>query len=94
MSKPTTRKAIERKTAERDPVALKALKLTETQRTFLTGAAKRDDGAAATPERMTDKAAQKLAATLIQKGLVREVRAKADMPVWRRNEEDALRPDH
>jgi len=36
---------------------------------------------------MTEKAAQKLAATLIEKGFAREVRAKTDMPVWRRNEE-------
>jgi hypothetical protein len=38
------------------------------------------------PERVTEKAAQKLWATLIAKCLVREVRAKADMSVWRRNE--------
>jgi hypothetical protein len=36
---------------------------------------------------MTEKAAQKLAATLVQKALVREIRAKPGMPVWRRNEE-------
>ena len=27
-----------------------------------------------------------MAAALIEKGLVREVRAKADMPIWRRDE--------
>ena len=35
---------------------------------------------------MTDKAAKKLVAALVEKGLVREVRAKADMPIWRRDE--------
>jgi uncharacterized protein YciI len=83
MPKPTIRKAIERKPIHRDPMS----KLTNSQRIVLSGAAPRADGAATLPERMTEKAAQKLAATLSEKGLVREVRAKADMPVWRRNEE-------
>src|SRR5471032_3101150 len=87
MSKPTTRKAIERKSANRDVISLKSVKLTDLQRFVLSGAAERADGAALLPERMTEKAAQKLAATLIGKGLVRQVRAKASMPVWRRNEE-------
>jgi hypothetical protein len=63
------------------------MKLTDVQRTILSSAAQRSDGAATPPERRIVKSAQKLAATLIEKGLVREVRAKADMPVWRRNEE-------
>src|SRR5260370_25217522 len=87
MSKPNIRKAIERKSANRDAISLKAVKLTDLQRIVLSGAAERADGAATLPERMTEKAAQKLAATLIEKGLAREVRAKTDMPVWRRNEE-------
>jgi Protein of unknown function (DUF3489) len=57
------------------------------QRIVLSGAAERADGAATLPERTAEKAAQKLAAMLIEKGLAREVRAKTDMPVWRRNEE-------
>ena len=36
---------------------------------------------------MKDKAAHKLAATLMEKGLVREVRSKAGMPAWRQSEE-------
>ena len=36
---------------------------------------------------MKDKAAHKLAATLMEKGLVREVRSKSGMPVWRQSEE-------
>jgi hypothetical protein len=36
---------------------------------------------------MTENAAQKLAATLIERELVREIRAKPGMPAWRRSEE-------
>ncbi len=87
MSKPTPRKAIERKSANRDVILLKSVKLTDLQRIVLSAAGQRADGAAMLPERTTEKAAQKLAATLIEKGHAREVRAKAGMPVWRRNEE-------
>jgi hypothetical protein len=71
MPKNTTREAAERKPANQAPIAIK---LTDAQWIVLSGAARRDDGAATLPERMTEKAAQKLAATLIEKGLVREVR--------------------
>jgi hypothetical protein len=83
MKKPTTRKATECELANQATISIK---LTDAQRIVLSGAAQRDDGAGTLPERMTEKAAEKFAATLIAKGLVREVRAKADMPVWRRNE--------
>jgi hypothetical protein len=83
MKKPVTHKAAERKPANQANISIK---LTDTQRIVLSGAAQRNDGATTLPERMTEKAAQKLAATLITKGLVREVRTKAEMPVWRRNE--------
>ena len=39
------------------------------------------------PAGITDKAAQKLAATLVRRELVREIRAKPGIPVWRRSEE-------
>src|SRR5229473_8412221 len=84
MSKPTTRKPTASKPANRDVVSTR---LIEVQRIVLSGSAERADGAATLPERMTEKAAQKLAASLIEKGFAREVRAKTDMPVWRRNEE-------
>jgi Protein of unknown function (DUF3489) len=83
MTKPTTRTAIEHKPANRDLVSTK---LTDMLQIVLAGAAQRADGAATLPERMTEKAAQKLAGTLIEKGLVREGRAKTGMPIWRRNE--------
>jgi Protein of unknown function (DUF3489) len=83
MRKPTTRKSAEGKQVNQTTLSIK---LTDAQRIVLSGAVQRDDEVATLPERMTQKAAQKLAATLITKGLVREVRAKAEMPVWRRNE--------
>jgi hypothetical protein len=74
MTKPTTRKST-------------STRLTDTQLILLSRAAQREDGAASLPEDMTEKAAQKLAATLMQKALVREIRAKPGMPVWGRSEE-------
>jgi hypothetical protein len=83
MTKSIIKTKANRELASRD---LSSTKLTDAQRAVLSGTAQRDDGAATLPERMTEKAAQKLAVTLIAKGLVREVRARAEMPVWRRNE--------
>ena len=79
MTKLTTRKSATRED--------RSIKLTDTQLVVLSRAAQRQDGAAAMPEGKNEKAAQKLAATLIEQGLVREIRAKPDMPVWRRDEE-------
>jgi hypothetical protein len=62
-------------------------RLTDTQLFVLSRAARRDDGAATLPDGMTEKAAHKLAATLVRRQLVREIRAKPGMPVWRRSEE-------
>ena len=62
-------------------------RLTDIQLFVLSHAAQREDGAVALPDGMTEKAAQKLAATLVEKALVRETRAKPDMPVWGRSEE-------
>jgi len=64
-----------------------SIKLTDTQLIVLSRAVQREDGTATVPDGMTEKAAQKLAATLVEKALVREIRAKPDMPVWGRNEE-------
>jgi hypothetical protein len=62
-------------------------KLTHMQLIVLSHAAQREDGAATLPDGITEKAAQKLAATLVGKALVREIRAKLDMPVWSHSEE-------
>ena len=62
-------------------------RLTDTQLMVLSRAVQREDGAATLPDGMTEKAAQKLAATLVEKALVRKIRVKPDMPVWDRSEE-------
>ena len=78
MTKPTTRKAV-------------SIKLNDTQLIVLSRAAQREDGAATLPEGMTEKAAQKLAATLVERELAREIRAKPGMPVWKRTDEGRSR---
>jgi hypothetical protein len=61
-------------------------RLTDTQLVVLSRAALREDDAATLPEGMTENAAQKLAAALVRRQLVREIRAKPGMPVWKRGE--------
>ena len=58
--------------------------LTDTQFLVLSEAAGRDSGFVVVPERLKGKAAESFEHSLIAKGLVQEVRAKAGMPVWRR----------
>ena len=62
-------------------------RLTDVQLFVLSRAAKRDDGATTLPDGMTEKAAHKLAATLVERKFLREIRAKPGMPVWRHGEE-------
>jgi len=61
-------------------------KLTDTQLVVLSKAAARDDGLATIPKGLNKGAAAKVAASLVSRKLMREVRSKPDMPVWR--EED------
>ncbi len=63
-------------------------KLTDTQLIVLSKAAQRDDGAAQLPRGLPKPAARKLAAALVAKKLMREIRGKPDMPVWRQDDED------
>lgn len=58
-------------------------KLTKTELQILTQAAERDDGAAFTPERMKTAAVQKITDALIDQKLMREIRTKPGMPIWR-----------
>ena len=83
MTKPSTRKTAARKPIVQVPTLHK---LNDAQRIVLSSAAQREDSAAALPASMTERAAQKLGAVFVEKGLAREIRAKAGMPVWRRNE--------
>jgi hypothetical protein len=62
-------------------------KLTDTQLIVLSKAAARDDGIASIPARLNKAAAAKVATSLISRKLMREIRSKPDMPVWREDEE-------
>lgn len=63
-----------------------SLPLTDAQRAVLTAAAVRSDAALILPAKLKGGAARKLAQALLGKALVREVRAKGDQPVWRKDE--------
>jgi hypothetical protein len=62
-------------------------KLTDTQLIVLSKAARREDGAADVPERMNKAAAAKVGASLVVRRLMREIRAKPGMPVWRMDDD-------
>jgi hypothetical protein len=62
-------------------------KLTDTQLIVLSSAAQHDEGLATRPANLNAAAAMKVASSLIKKGLVREIRAKADAPVWHENDD-------
>jgi hypothetical protein len=65
----------------------KMVKLTDSQLIVLSNAAARDDGAAVVPLRMTKAAAVKIGSSLIGRKLMREIRSKPGMPVWRQDED-------
>jgi Protein of unknown function (DUF3489) len=62
-------------------------KLTDTQLIVLSKAAARDDGLAIIPEGLNRAAAAKVAASLVSRKLMREIRSKPGMPVWHDDEE-------
>jgi hypothetical protein len=66
-----------------------SIKLSDTQLVLLSAAAQREDHSLALPENLKGGAAHKVAMQLIGAGLVKEVKAKADMPVWRRDAQNA-----
>ena len=61
-------------------------KLTDSQLIVLSAAAARDDGSAVAPQEMRRAAASKVGSSLVARKLMREVRAKTGMPVWRADE--------
>jgi len=65
-------------------------KLTDSQLIVLSAAAAREDGLAVVPAKMNQAAASKVGASLVTRKLMREVRAKLGMPIWR--EDEAGRP--
>jgi Protein of unknown function (DUF3489) len=62
-------------------------KLTETQIVMLRAAAQREDRCLFAPADLKSGAVQKVAAKLIDAGLVKEIKAKPGAPVWRQDEE-------
>ena len=63
-------------------------KLTDTQLVTLSAASQRDDRGIVLPPNLKGGAAQKLVAKLIEFGLVEEIRARGDLPVWRRDDDN------
>jgi Protein of unknown function (DUF3489) len=64
-----------------------SIKLTGTQLVLLGSAAQRKDLCLVAPPTLKGATAQKVASKLISAGLVKEVKAKASGPIWRRDEE-------
>ena len=62
-------------------------KLTASHLAILASACRRDDGAILLPSNLKRAAAAKAGAKLVELGLVRELRAKGDMPAWREDEQ-------
>ena len=62
-------------------------KLTDTQLIVLSAAAARDDGVGVVAARMNRAAASKVGASLVTRKLMREVRSKPGMPVWREGDD-------
>ena len=62
-------------------------KLTDTQRAILFEASKRKDRCLIAPKTLKAAATQKVAAKLLKAGLVREIKARSGMEIWRRDEE-------
>ncbi len=64
-----------------------SIKLTDTQLVILSAAAQREDRCLTLPMSLKGRSAQKVSSKFLAEGLVREIRAKPDAPVWRRDEE-------
>jgi hypothetical protein len=64
--------------------------LTDTQLVLLSQASQREDRCAQLPPTPKGGAAQKLVAKLLAAGLVEEIRAGQDMPVWRRADDGSF----
>jgi len=67
-----------------------SVKLTDTQLMMLNAAAQRNDHCLVAAPNLKVAAAQRIAGKLIAAGLVKEIRAKAGAPVWRRDDNAGL----
>jgi Protein of unknown function (DUF3489) len=65
-----------------------ATKLTDTQLIVLSAASRREDRGVVLPAKLKGGAAQKVVAKLIDLGLIEEVRARGELPVWRRDDDN------
>jgi hypothetical protein len=61
-------------------------RLADSDLIILSAAAARDDGLAVVPTKMTKAVAAKVGSSLVARKLMREVKAKPGMPVWRSDE--------
>ena len=64
------------------------MKLSDTQRLILCSASQRTDHAALLPANLKGSAAKKVVDRLLNEKLVQELRAKDDMPIWRRGDDN------
>ncbi len=63
-----------------------SIKLTDTQLVMLSAAARRGDRCLVAPQNLKGGAMHKVAVKLVTAGLVKEIKAKARMAVWRRDD--------
>jgi hypothetical protein len=64
-----------------------SIKFNDAQLVLLSAASQRDDRCLVSPTGPKRSQAQRAAAKLLEAGLVKEVRAKVEAPIWRRDEE-------
>ena len=64
------------------------MKLSDTQLLILSSASQRNDYAAVLPANLKGGAAKKVVDRLLKEKLLQELRAKDDMPVWRRGDDN------
>src|SRR5438445_11389113 len=64
------------------------MKLSDTQLLILSSASRRIDHAAVLPANLKGSAAKKVVDRLLNEKLLQELRAKDDMPVWRRGDDN------
>jgi hypothetical protein len=64
-----------------------SIKLTDTQLVLLSAAAQRDDRCLIAPQNLKGGAAQKVSSKLLAVGLVKEIKSKPGIAIWRRDDE-------
>src|SRR5258708_21666055 len=64
------------------------MKLSDTQLLILSSASQRADHTVLLPENLKGSAAKKVVDRLLNEKLLQELRAKDDMPVWRRGDDN------